>query len=246
VSAQPRDERDVADEGELLTVDELAAATGMTVRTTRYYAGLGLLPPPTRRGRMAYYSAQHRARLELIRALQDHGFTLAAIEKYLARLPADASVEDLAVQRAMLTSWKSGGHEVVGRRQLEARAGRKIGAEQLERLEASMGIRPTDDGRFELLPAFDVAVRSLDLDIPVDSLAAAGAAITRHMDALADELTAILKDRVLAPYLESPKTEADKARFEQTMARLRQLTLEAVVSGFQRAANQVISRSLSR
>ena len=246
MTAQARAEQEPAEDGELLTVDELAAATGMTVRTTRYYAGLGLLPPPTRRGRMAYYSAQHRARLELIRALQDHGFTLAAIEKYLARLPADASVEDLAVQRAMLTSWKSGGHEVVSRRQLEARAGRKLGTEQLERLEASMGIRPVDDGRFELLPAFDVAVKSLDLDIPVDSLAAAGEAITRHMDALADELTSILKDRVLAPYLEGPKTEADKARFEQTMARLRQLTLEAVVSGFQRAANQVISRSLSR
>ena len=26
----------------------LAAATGMTVRTTRYYAGLGLIPPPSR------------------------------------------------------------------------------------------------------------------------------------------------------------------------------------------------------
>jgi DNA-binding transcriptional MerR regulator len=246
VSAQPRDERDASEDGELLTVDELAAVTGMTVRTTRYYAGLGLLPPPTRRGRMAYYSAQHRARLELIRALQDHGFTLSAIEKYLARLPADASVEDLAVQRAMLTSWKSGGHEVVSRRQLDARAGRKLHADQVERLEASMGIRPTDDGRFELLPAFDVAVKSLDLDIPVDSLVAAGEAITRHMDALADELTTILKDRVLAPYLESPKSEADKAKFEQTMSRLRQLTLEAVVSGFQRAANQVISRSLTR
>ena len=33
---------------ELYTVDELAAATGMTVRTTRYYAGLGLLPPRRR------------------------------------------------------------------------------------------------------------------------------------------------------------------------------------------------------
>jgi len=242
MTAQP----DVQDEGELLTVDELAAVTGMTVRTTRYYAGLGLLPPPTRRGRMAYYSAQHRARLELIRALQDHGFTLAAIEKYLARLPADASVEDLAVQRAMLTSWKSGSHELVSRRQLEGRAGRKLDAGQLERLEAMTGVRPADDGRFELLPAFDVAVKSLDLDIPVDSLVVAGEAINRHMDALADELTAILKDRVLTPYLDSPKTEADKARFEQTMSRLRQLTLEAVVSGFQRAANQVISRSLSR
>ncbi|HEX2895409.1 MAG TPA: MerR family transcriptional regulator [Marmoricola sp.] len=243
MSAQPED---VPDEGELLTVDELAAATGLTVRTTRYYAGLGLIPAPTRRGRMAYYSSQHRARLELIRALQDHGFTLAAIEKYLARLPEDASVEDLAVQRAMLTSWKSGGHEVVTRRQLEARVGHKVDAGQLGRLEAMMAIRPVADGRFEVLPAFDVGVKSLDLDIPVDSLVAAGEAINRHMDALADELTAILKDRVLAPYLVSAKTEADKVRFEHTMSRLRQLTLEAVVSGFQRAANQVITRSLSR
>jgi DNA-binding transcriptional MerR regulator len=241
VSAQAHD-----DEQELLTVDELAAATGLTVRTTRYYAGLGLIPPPTRRGRMAYYSSQHRARLELIRALQDHGFTLAAIEKYLARLPVDASVEDLAVQRAMLTSWKSGGHEVVTRRQLEARTGGRLSDEQLGRLEAMMGIRPVDDGRYELLPAFDVSVKSLDLDLPIDSLVAAGEAINRHMDALADELTAIMKDRVLAPYLESAKTAEDKARFEQTVSRLRQLTLEAVVSGFQRAANQVISRSLSR
>jgi DNA-binding transcriptional MerR regulator len=246
VTAQARAGQESSEDGELLTVDELAAATGMTVRTTRYYAGLGLLPPPTRRGRMAYYSAEHRARLELVRALQDHGFTLAAIEKYLARLPDDASVEDLAVQRAMMTSWKSGGHEVVSRRQLEARSGRKLSAAQLERLEATMGIRPTDDGRFEILPAYDVAVKSLDLDIPLDSLVAAGAAINRHMDALADELTSILKDGVLVPYLDSAKTAADKARFEQTMSRLRQLTLEAVVSGFQRAANQVISRSLSR
>lgn len=230
----------------LLTVDELAAATGTTVRTTRYYAGLGLIPPPTRRGRMAFYSAEHRARLELVRALQDHGFTLAAIEKYLSRIPEDASVEDLAVQRVMLTSWKSGGHEEVTRRQLETRAGRTLSAADLERLVAMTAIQPTDRGTFALLPAFEVSVKSLDLDIPLDSLVSAGEAITRHMDALADELTAILKDQVLAPYLDSDRTEADKARFEKTMSRLRQLTLEAVVSGFQRAANQVISRSLSR
>ncbi|MCW2857933.1 MAG: MerR family regulatory protein [Marmoricola sp.] len=231
---------------EVYTVDELASITGMTVRTTRYYAGLGLLPPPSRRGRMAYYSAQHRARLELIRALQDHGFTLAAIEKYLARIPVDASVEDLAVQRAMLTSWKTGGHEVVTRRQLETRAGRKLDDDAIDRLLATLSIERLEDGRFELLPAFSVGLQVLDLPIPVDSMIAAGEAINRHMVELADELTAVLKDRVLVPYLESPKSEADKLQFEQTMARLRQLTLEAVVSGFQRAANQVITRSLSR
>lgn len=231
---------------DVYTVDELAVVTRMTVRTTRYYAGLGLLPPPARRGRMAYYSAQHRARLELIRALQEHGFTLAAIEKYLARIPADASVEDLAIQRAMLTSWKTGGHEVVTRRQLETRAGRKLDDDAIQRLTATMSIEQLDDGRFELLPAFGVGMQVLDLPIPVDSMVAAGEAINRHMAELADELTAVLKDRVLAPYLESPKSEADKLQFEQTMSRLRQLTLEAVVSGFQRAANQVITRSLSR
>ena len=65
------------------TIDELAARTGMTVRTVRFYATEGLLPPPERRGRLAFYGAQHRMRLDLIRTLQEHGYTLAAIEKVL-------------------------------------------------------------------------------------------------------------------------------------------------------------------
>ena len=237
-------ERDLGPDDELYTVDELAAATGMTVRTTRYYAGLGLLPPPTRRGRMAYYTEEHRARLELIRALQDHGFTLSAIEKYLARVPADASVEDLALQRAMLTSWGAGKRESMTRRQLETRARRKLGDDEIQRLVNIYAIRVEGD-RYEPLPSFDVALKLYELDIPVDSMEEAAQAINRHMDALADELTHILRTRVLAPFRGQEHSEADKAAFEQTMSRLRQLTLEAVVAGFQRAANQVITRSLS-
>lgn len=93
-----------ADPG-MLTVDELAAVTGVSVRNIRYYASLGLLPAPERRGRVAYYGPAHRARLDLTVALQEHGFTLQAIERYLARLPQDVTVEDLAMQRAMITSW---------------------------------------------------------------------------------------------------------------------------------------------
>lgn len=236
------EELDELDEG--LTVDELAAATGLTVRTTRYYAGLGLLPPPERRGRIAYYGPAHRARLELIRALQEHGFTLAAIEKYLRRIPADASVEDLALQRAMLTSWGSGRHESLTRRQLERRARRRLSDEDIERLEKVYAVSRVEN-RFEVLPPFEVALKLTDLDIPFDSMEEAAAAISRHMDSLADELTDILRTRVLAPMRERPATEAEKARLEVTMSRLRQLTLEAVVAGFQRAANQVITRSLS-
>ncbi len=237
-------ERDLGPDDELYTVDELAAATGMTVRTTRYYAGLGLLPAPTRRGRMAYYTEEHRARLELIRALQDHGFTLSAIEKYLARVPDDASVEDLALQRAMLTSWGAGKRESMTRRQLETRARRKLDDDEIQRLVNIYAIRVEGD-RYEPLPSFDVALKLYELDIPVDSMEEAALAINRHMDLLADELTHILRTRVLAPFRGQEHSEADKAAFEQTMSRLRQLTLEAVVAGFQRAANQVITRSLS-
>lgn len=232
-------------EESLLTVDELAAATGMTVRTTRYYAGLGLLPPPERRGRMAFYGPAHRARLELIRALQDHGFTLAAIEKYLARLPEDASVEDLAVQRAMMTSWTTEPRESLTRRQLESKAGRALSTEDLENLVSVRALR-RDGDRFEVLAPFAAAVRTLDLDIPVDAFVKASTAISRHMEALADELTAVVRDELIAPFREQEHTAEDAARFEHTFSQLRQLTLEAVVAGFQHAANEVISRSLGR
>lgn len=102
MSAEPI-EQDVS----LQTVDELAASTGFTVRTTRYYASLGLIPPPIRKGRVGYYGPEHRARLELIRALQEHGFTLQAVERFLDGLPEGVTAEDLAIQRALITSWTS-------------------------------------------------------------------------------------------------------------------------------------------
>ena len=146
---------------------------------------------------MAYYTEEHRARLELIRALQDHGFTLSAIEKYLARVPADASVEDLALQRAMLTSWGAGKRESMTRRQLETRARRKLGEDEIQRLVNIYAIR-IEGYCFELLPPFEVALKLMEIDIPVDSMEEAAEAISRHMDALADELTHILRTRVLA------------------------------------------------
>lgn len=106
---------------ELLTIDELSTVTGLSVRTTRYYAGLGLIPPPVRRGRIGYYGPEHRARLELVRALQDHGFTLQAIERYLGQLPEDVTIEDLSMQRAMITSWTA-----EPTRDVQARIGREL------------------------------------------------------------------------------------------------------------------------
>jgi DNA-binding transcriptional MerR regulator len=228
---------------ELLTVDELAAAAGTTVRTTRYYASLGLLPPE-RRGRIAYYGPLHAAYLELVRALQDHGFTLQAIEGYVASLPADAGVEDLALQRAMLTSWTSEGPREITRAELDDEAGRRLSTADLDLL-VRLGALERHGRRFRALPNLRIGLDLLDLGIAPDGVAAAGDAIARHMDALAEELTEILRTSVIAPYREE-HTPEEAARLERTLPRLRQLTLESMVAHFQRAANAVITRSLAR
>ncbi len=226
----------------LLTIDELAMTTGLTVRTTRYYASLGLLPAPLRRGRMAYYGREHLARLQLIRALQDHGFTLAAIERRLATVPMSSSVEELAVQRALLTAWHPGDVETMTREELDGLAGRRLSDTDVDALLRIGAVSRADTGRYDVLPLTRQALETLDLGAPIDAIVAANVAVRRHMATLADELTRILKDQVV-PHLHDATGDPD--RLDRVVGNLRSLTLDAIVLGFQRAANQVALKSLT-
>ena len=57
-------------------VEDLAARAGTPVDTLRYYQTRGLLPPPRRAGRIAWYGEAHLQRLLRIRRLAADGFTL--------------------------------------------------------------------------------------------------------------------------------------------------------------------------
>lgn len=76
-------------------VDDLARACGVTVDTVRFYQTRGLLDPPQREGRVAWYDEAHRRRLQAVRELKDAGFTLAMVERALAG-ELDASERALA------------------------------------------------------------------------------------------------------------------------------------------------------
>jgi DNA-binding transcriptional MerR regulator len=73
-----------------LTIDELAAKTGVPSRTIRFYQAKGALRPPERRGRVAYYLPAHEERLRLVLELQERGLHLKAIRDLLARADAGA------------------------------------------------------------------------------------------------------------------------------------------------------------
>ena len=51
-------------------MEQLAAACDVSVDTVRYYQSRGLLPPPEREGRLAWYRDEHAERIREIRSLQ--------------------------------------------------------------------------------------------------------------------------------------------------------------------------------
>ncbi len=63
------------------TLSTLAAESRVPERTIRYYIARGLLSPPVRGGRGAFYTADHLDRLREIQQRQNEGLTLAEIER---------------------------------------------------------------------------------------------------------------------------------------------------------------------
>ena len=76
-------------------VEELARRADTSVDTIRYYQAKGLLPPPRREGRVAWYDEAHLERLARIRSLAARGLTLATIARLLEG-ELDAADEALA------------------------------------------------------------------------------------------------------------------------------------------------------
>jgi Ca-activated chloride channel family protein len=70
-----------------LTIENLADAAGVPVRTVRYYVGEGLIPGPGGRGRAAAYGDEHLLRLRLVRRLVEQRMPLAEIKTWVTGLP---------------------------------------------------------------------------------------------------------------------------------------------------------------
>ncbi|MGH3778043.1 MAG: MerR family transcriptional regulator [Pseudonocardiaceae bacterium] len=228
-----------------LTIAELAARTGISVRTIRFYAGMNLIPPPAVRGRLGLYDERHVARLELVRDLQGLGFTLAAIEGYLARIPLDRSPEDLALHRALLAPWLPEQPETVDRAELDVRAGRSLTDDELTRL-VTLGVARRDGAEAWTLTSSDVlgyGLNLLDTEMDFAVQLTSKQIIERHTNAMATELVALFHDTVLREYRERGRPHELRDRLIALLERLKPITVEGVVTNFQLAVNRAIRES---
>ncbi|WP_037076571.1 MerR family transcriptional regulator [Pseudonocardia spinosispora] len=225
----------------LLTVDQLAGRTGVSVRTIRFYAGKGLLPPPMLRGRVGLYGPDHLARLELVAELSGLGFTLAAIEGYLARLPESVGAETLMLQRALLTPWIPESLDEITLDELHERAGRILSDDEVTSLEVLGTIERRDDtvilhGAATLTPTLAL----LDLGYPPETLRRSHELITKHTSALADGLMELFQEEVLQPYRDRGKPASERTRMREMLLRIKPLTVQGVMTAFGRAVNRNI------
>jgi DNA-binding transcriptional MerR regulator len=85
-----------------MRVEQLSAQADVSVDTIRYYQSKGLLAPPRREGRIAWYGDEHLERLGRIRSLQQRGFTLATIARLVSG-ELDAADEALLGQLTGVT-----------------------------------------------------------------------------------------------------------------------------------------------
>jgi DNA-binding transcriptional MerR regulator len=227
---------------ELLTIDELAARSGVTVRNIRFYAGRGLLPPPQLRGRTGLYGPAHLARLELVSELSALGFTLSAIESHLQRLPLDAGPAELALQRALLTPWVPEHIEEIDRAELDRRAGRALTDVDVETLEG-LGVVERLDG--DLLRLHGAAMLGsglavIDSGLPAELWPKAHRLIEQHTSALAEDLMALFQSEILQPYRDRGRPAEERTRLAEALSRLKPVTVRGVVNAFGRAVNRTI------
>ncbi len=131
-----------------LTIEQLAAEVGMSVRNIRNHHSRGLLPPPEVRARVGYYSAEHVARLRLILDLQADGFNLTAIERLLSASGGSAA-RLLNLRNALAAPFESETPEVLTAQELRERFG-EVDPKDAERIRRLRLLVPLGDGRFEV------------------------------------------------------------------------------------------------
>ncbi len=221
-------------EGPLLSLAELTRRVGLSVRNVRFYTSRGLVPPPIRRGRSGYYTADHVARLELVQDLQAHGFTLAAIEKYVAGIPDDATPEDIALQRTMLAPW-SADSPLLDHATLEERAGRTLGEEDVDTLAALGVVRRADGGYRVAVSQLSVGLGLLDLGFPIEAARAAADVYAAHGRAIAEELNELFRTMVWPVYRDSG-TSAERIR--EVVEKIKPLSIASLVAAYEQAMDE--------
>jgi DNA-binding transcriptional MerR regulator len=219
-----------------LTIEQLAAETGMSVRNIRAHQARGLLDPPQVRMRVGYYGPEHVAQLRLVRDLQEDGFNLGGIK----RLLDDSHGMAERLQRFRRTLGFSSGSERAETLSMAELAERfRISAEEaadvLPRAQQLGVLLPIGDEQYEvpspsLLAAAEDVMRS---GISLDEALTLLEEIAAHAEALARSSVRLFLRDVWEPFERAGMPQERWPEVEATLERLRPLATQALHAVFE-------------
>jgi DNA-binding transcriptional MerR regulator len=231
-----------------LTIEQLAGASGMSVRNIRAHQARGLLAPPEVRLRVGYYGPEHLAQLRLIRDLQQEGFNLAGIKRLLA--DAEGTAQRLAKFREVLTERHREPVETLTRAQL----GRRFqvpapqAAQVLGHAERLGLLRRVGPETFEapspslLAVAQEVVERGISLEAALDVFEE----IENHCDAVARAFVWVFIEQVWRPFQRAGMPAERWPELERAIERLNPLASDALLAIFARRMSAQIEAAFGQ
>lgn len=230
-----------------LTIDQLAARTGLTVRNLRAYGARGLLPPPRLRGRTGLYGEEHVARLSLVREMLGEGYTLAKIEQTLAGRAGGGSASALALHRALMAPWLPDTPEETDLRTLAARAGVVADGDVVGELVEMGAVERLDDDRLRVLDPTLLAagLQVVRLGIPPAAVVVAQRQVVELVERAAEVYVTMFRDTLWRDFADAGAPQEDWGRMQSLMESLQPVAAQALLASFRTAMASAVSASLA-
>jgi DNA-binding transcriptional MerR regulator len=217
---------DTAEQDPGYRLTELAARSGVSVRTIRFYQSVDVLPRPDRQGRAAVYREKHLERLRLIAELRDRGLTLSAIRHLLGRPPSPGmSVGNwLGLDDTLGGPWSEDRPRVVSDGELSDVLGARPAAlrSQLERSHY-LERQPGESWLVRSPTLLDLVLQLHDAGIAVEVTGQATELLRRRLARAVDDLIVLFVERSGAGFA----GQASRNELASALAALRPIAREA-------------------
>ena len=224
-----------------LTIEQLAAESGMSVRNIRAHQARGLLDPPEVRARVGYYGPEHLAQLRLVRELQDDGFNLGGIKRLLD--DTQGTAERLRQFGEALSAAAERG-ETLTLEQLGKRfcVSAQEAPEVLADAERLGVLVPTADGRFTAPspPLLAIAEEVVGRGISLRSALSILEDIDRHCESVSRSFVELFLHEIWKPFAQADMPAERWPEIEHAVERLGPVASEAVIAIFQRRLSEQI------
>lgn len=224
-------------------INDLAEASGVSVRNIRVYQDRGLLPPPTIRGRTGWYSDDHLVRLTLISRMLERGYTFATISELLHAAHYGMKVEHVlrgTPTRSRFRNFKRAATITFNELRKSLNASEKSIA-----LSQKLGLLVKDGAHYaiknpEVLEGAEVLVKSgIDIDVLLDRFVR----VQGDLEDAARSFVSIITDTYFDENL--PDLGEDKiSKMAELIQTVRPMAHEIVETTFRKALDEEISRAI--